>query len=729
MISVNADFAARIADTGTRPIVLVEINSDTDWFFSTRTLNADQQGAYADYDDIIVDVSPLDIRMAQDPFGLAIVADVIVTISNTNPIKSNSIAADFTYIENKPVVIKMGFEQKTTGFPFFLSNFETVFTGAVQDYTWNEGTLKIRVTDTTFVESRLLPQHTISAIGSVPEDNRSLPYPMTFGTMARAKGYVDDSRPLVQSFLFDNTARVCNAVNDLYIWYNGNFRKLRGKTETLDTFDEWSATANNNGADWNTDDESRAGKKKYVLTLIIHPAKWDNNDAVPGDASNGTNGIDGDFTTEATVIAGNANEGHYLVYQLPSFDGFDGDIIEIHFLAKLDTAGISGAGGSQITWIMLTDIADITEALTGPEVFDMQADTTFDNMDTMTDTELDVISLNPTHGADSAVDGISTWNEIRSMWSIIAKFIETAATVRIMDLQEHKVRIDYSLDMLDRNVIYADCAGREFGANWFTGTGNHPTANLCEKPADIIAAIYRHELGLADANFDEGAWADLNTLLGSWVWGGQVLKRQQSRDIINQLCQFAMARQFKRFDGKETIFGYDPARTSDHDFDSTEIIGQSDFGRTPRNQIFNQFIVNYNFNRQTKKYDSNSFINESGDNVTAGGAFQTLCTNSQANYGITAMMEVDCPWIEDLTTAELYIKALVNYHTNRYFTAQMRVLINDGFALELLDIITIDHDWLPAAVKGSTKKWEILGIQKSLIGQFVEITAQSFDAS
>ena len=137
MLTTNATFDAVINDDGAKPVTLVEIGADTDWYFSTKELAAGAGAGFGDYNDILTDVSSLEQALPKGESGVAVTSDITIRLNNVNPKKNTLISSTIANgtLENKEVIIKFGFLFNTdASTDFLLTNFITVFTGIVKDY-------------------------------------------------------------------------------------------------------------------------------------------------------------------------------------------------------------------------------------------------------------------------------------------------------------------------------------------------------------------------------------------------------------------------------------------------------------------------------------------------------------------------------------------------------------------------------------------------------------------
>ncbi len=735
-ITGNSSFNARLAQTKGDPVVLVEIAADTDWYFSTRTLVAAQGAGYDNYNAIIANITPIDESLPDEKFGVAIIGDVEVTILNTDPKKNRLISTDLGYAENNAVIIKYGFLHNDDGTDFLLSNFITIYTGVIEDYSWNEQELIFKIIDASFKRHKLLPDIRIKKTDHGTVDSDDVPdnlvgkgYPITYGDMDYALGYLTKQTAQYDSagqvVWFSKTGVTNNSLTDVYIWMNNRFIRLykeikAGKYEYL-------AKANFEGIEFQSDTNLEAPNGRLHLSYLSKPAAWGTADGNGDD--DGELAIDGDITTRGILsgIVGD-NEAHF-PFRVDKYEGFSGKIENVYLICKCTLANVMGANG----WVRFTfnPIIDaIVMTNNGVEIFGA-AGTSFDNI-TPVDAETD---LEVQDDGGAGVPLTRDYDTFELIGKCYCGFVQYDSDIGPgypnFYINELYLRIDFISDFTGITQFYAAMGGLEFGA-WIDAdsrNNGYDAADLIENPAYIIESILKDELGLANADVDYAAFDvlgnDTDGDIKDYKFAGQVINDINSRDLIDKLCKQSMTRQFKNEDGDETIKFYDSSAASILDFDE-DMITNISCGRTPLNDLYNEFYVHYNKNYATGHLEKIKYVDAALNNFDAdGAAYVTLCDDSQTNYGQVNRLVIEADWIRDDATAELLCKALVNYYSLRHYETTFTTFPRYGIKLELCDVISIDNDWLPAEINGTGHKWEIVGIKKHY--NQVEINAISFE--
>jgi len=754
-ITTNTSFDDRIEQPGTDPILLVEIAGNTDWYFSTRRLLAGAGAGYDDYDPIIKNDPVLTMEFPSEGFGRAIVSDVEVTILNADK-KSNAIQSSLSYAENAAVIIKFGFAKDNYGNDFLLDNFVTVFTGVVEDYSWNNETLTFNIKDSSFKIHKTLPLTRIKKSDNsgtvdnniVPDEHIGKGYPITYGTFsenAKALGYLTKQvypEQIVRFSAPTNEAGniVNNAFTNMYIWMGERFIRVFEETNADSADTEYDIDTDNDAATFNDTENNKCveGELYLIYHAIPNLCPYDHDDLNFVDDEKNTIDTDLDTFGRITGVPNDEIDQGNLLYRLEQFDGFKGELFGLYLITKLGLREKDGEtpealpGGALVSMIgnnaegyAATNTENLAADLSGTPVAE------FDNMTPGSEVET-------THDM-VATPGIEAYDTFEKMRRGLLGIQMTSAGdggggsyMPDLRLYEIMLRMDFTIDFLHipKKQFYADMAGLEFAA-WIDegarDNGKNAT-NLIDSPPYVIESIFRDELGLTTADID---WAEFDVLgnttngtLKDWKFAGQVIDDTDSAELIDMLCKSCMARNFKRADGSETLQGRPSLTDTIQQHFTTGKMWNVSQGRTPLSKIRNEFYVEYGYNPATKKCEKLKFVTASDHNFAAGGTgYQSQCYNSQTNYATTESLRIKAKWINDDATAELLCKALADYYTLRNYTCKFRTYPEFGFPLEINDTITIAHGWFPATVEGTTERWEIMKIQKSLT--YVEIYAES----
>lgn len=688
MISSNANIDNRVVQNGIDPVQLVEIDGDTDWYFSTQTLTSGMGTGYDNYKTNIIDISNIDRRSNNNNFGVAIVSDVDIALQNTDPIISNDIPADFVSIVNKKVIIKTGFLKTSAGAAFPLTDFIVTYTGYVRIPEWNNKELVLGTVDASFIRNKTIPTTVISSndSDSVPARSVNKPYPMTFGVIDRAKGYLV-KQSSNQEVFFDRGGQDLKALNNAYTYISSDESFALITFESSSSVFLYTVKTNKEGIDFTNNGTSSSGVLELSYELV--PVEISGTAFVvdPEDA------IDGDSST-ASESAPDAEDTDSIVWSF-TFQGFPDYTTKIDQAALLIKCNIDPGtqADSRFTffWNLSASTTNITEIiLTTVSPSDI---TSFNNYDDKKGYEK-IISTSITF--ENTVDSVGTLSYTNT------------ASVGIMDqlfLNEFMVLLDASTDLSSADY-YADIEGRVFGAGW---TGKTST-DMIENPADVINAIYRQELGVAGSDIDEDSFDDAITYLSGWKFAGQILELEDSKLVIDRLCEQSTLRNYKRNDDREAVKARDVSTSVDIAFDVSNSRDRK-FKKTSPDKVYNEFRIKYNKNYATGNYEGEKFVTATDDNFTSdGAAYRTKCSTASSSYGAVNPLIIEADFIRDEATAEMLCKAKADYRSIDHYEGTLSCSINDGLLLEQYDVCTIDDAWLPTEVRGANGKFEILDI-------------------
>lgn len=758
-ITANASFNNTIALEGIQPVMLVEIDSNTDWYFSTNQLTAGQGAGFDDYDPIISSTPLITEELPTERFGVAIIGDVEFSILNTNPIKSDDIATDLSYMENKEVIIKYGFLKDENGDDFLLDSFITLYTGFVMDYVWNEEELRIIIIDASIKRHKTIPQTRNNDTNS-PEKNIGKVIPITYGdwTNAYMKGIVTDTTLGSQKVRFDT--QELHTMTRLF-QYDKEFNSFIGLSETETDGTGLPEYVYTNASAWAI---FNAAINEYSEKGLLLFRDFMLLDSVISslDVDNPQNVIDGDLTTFARFNILNPTEN--IIDFIPKADeigiGFSygyadaryriaqttslGEILNIIVALDITFPGGWVPDSQKYFWVQLNptenfDEDGVNNAFVGggynggnvwdnyaPEVVLFYNDQTTYTIPSGFPTMIFMIE----NGINGAFDGSNFktrwkrqgWGNIKNGRLVFGGYyFKNVNNDFVVDIYGARLLVIWVTKFEETFEIHTTGKGRMFEAGW---TGK-VAADFVEKPADVINAIYRHELGLTDADIDETAFDDVTTYLDALLlrkFAGQIDEEKNSREVIDSLCKQSWTRQFKRNDGTETLKAYNVNDASVKDFDF-DMVSNFEFGRSDFDLVYNEFYVNYNKNMASGEFESQKFVTANDDNFLLGGAiYQADCLVSQNNYNFVNTLTLDADFIRDDETAESLCKRLSDYYTDRRCRTTFDTLIEHGLLLELGDVITIDYGHLPDNVNGIAHKWEIVGFNKELTQ--VNLTAE-----
>jgi hypothetical protein len=262
--------------------------------------------------------------------------------------------------------------------------------------------------------------------------------------------------------------------------------------------------------------------------------------------------------------------------------------------------------------------------------------------------------------------------------------------------------------------VFGSYQGRKFGS-WITGRAGHATTEMIDNPAYIAESIFRDVLGVTDidtTSFDV-VGNTTNGMRKDYVMARSLTAQDNSLNYIQGLVQECGIVSHKNSQNKEclTAIDYNTPTITLTTADVAKEPGEPPLIRirkTPLSDIRNEFYLNYKYNYTTGSFDKQLFIASASDNLTdntrdntdgLGASYQALCTGSQTRYNKIERWTFDANWIRADATAELFIKFMANWLTDRkYQIAATLNYTSNSLKLELADSVLWTHDLLPAAI-------------------------------
>jgi hypothetical protein len=295
----------------------------------------------------------------------------------------------------------------------------------------------------------------------------------------------------------------------------------------------------------------------------------------------------------------------------------------------------------------------------------------------------------------------------------------------------------------NRDELYIACQGRpDDGSGTVTGTASA----LIENPAHVIESLARSEIGLATAEIDTAAFDTAATSMTGLKYAFQLLRRQQSRDILNDLLEQAACKGFWDEQDRLSIIKFSATAGFTHSgtdipaaLDIIDNTGLPSGGSLTRHAWMsepeirlvepryfnNNFVLKYAQNYATNEYSKVLTCNKTSTNVsdanlsgTTGAALVALCAASVTKYGVENTLEFEAWAIRDDATAARLLQHLVErMSTWRYEVegqVDMSVIEHD-----LGDIINPRTDRISdlfGEAAAERKKWEIITMEQNFRG-------------
>lgn len=263
-----------------------------------------------------------------------------------------------------------------------------------------------------------------------------------------------------------------------------------------------------------------------------------------------------------------------------------------------------------------------------------------------------------------------------------------------------------------------------FNATDSSGNGNTAASNNHANMRWVTGAsakVLYTESEIEENNSAAGAQSSFDVVAGkrsSWKFARQYLDRQNSLDMIKDVCKDAHVGYFPNYLGEETIARIDAGEStpspSTYGTSQTRVKGESSTFKVKRGDLkyyYNEFYLHYKPNMATGEPEGLLFVStpdaasyaSTYTNLTSDGStFWGLC---QSAYQATLQVnrwEYTAKNIRDAATAELLLKEIIRYLTRRPYICSF----NSGLSmlsLELLDLVKLTHALLPSSIDNSSR--------------------------
>jgi hypothetical protein len=610
-----------------------------------------------------------------------------------------------------------------------------VYKGEVRNHPWTDAGIALKTRNVLNRRHKRIPNVWLNSKTNsnwvIPPDNQGVPFPMTYGILGApyagqgvptpgahaAKGLlvnwrVTATQPTIH---FDRPGMKLKQIDRVVVWNEDSRRyllELKDDSALPTIFWEWDRFPDNanvvaNGAgSW-----ARAGRMAvsfYQLPLSINytyssPAGqlW----LTP------SNMIDQSLLTSGYTIGDGTSRSVVIWWSQETIDIQDMELIDTYLLIN---CAISSSGDFQLKagyWRPLPapTKSQILTILTANGSFD---NVPYDHVPPSKEMQYPF-------NFDSITKQLSFWLSNNDQNILFIERSGSTLNARA-DVYEIGYRIDGTVDLIDAKVG-AVLQGREFQDTW---GGRKTAGNLITYGVDGLESILRDELGIATADintasFDTVAADPTHLAGGGGAIAGQQLKFEESKTVVDKLCKEFGMLYFVDIEGKETVrhleYTSSPIKTlTARDFK----LGSIKCDYTPRDQVYNDFTVNFDRCRFDDTYLQNTFCNRLDENGVGTG-WRDECAASYASLGnFEQAIEFNLDWISDVTTARKFLIWMMGWLLYRRQVVE-GILVLEHVNLELGDIVALDLPGKYAVNSSTSFILESSSIQKSTVGGIV----------
>jgi hypothetical protein len=211
-----------------------------------------------------------------------------------------------------------------------------------------------------------------------------------------------------------------------------------------------------------------------------------------------------------------------------------------------------------------------------------------------------------------------------------------------------------------------------------------------------------------------------------WEFARALTSQQDSQQILEQLLFESMCMLAKSNDEYKLI---DLTATGNVGTFGTPIWedGKPLFATalTPFDNIYTDFTLNYAYDYTRKIYSKRKFVNKNGNSTGVGGYLEPLetdCASAETNYKIKRKYEYNADWIQDDTTANYLLEALVKWFTYQRMIVYATYDCANYLQYEVGDRVLIDYSFMIPTVKNNSQEFIIMGKEIDLTKKKIQFT-------
>lgn len=620
-------------------------------------------------------------------------------------------------LENREVEIRLVF---WTGSNPAWSDTLLLYKGVIEDVTFDYETYQIKIKDAGFKRHKEISDLILTedAYDEIPEYNKGKVVPLLYGTLHPGALYLSDYSmcPIIRSnknkeqFIISRNKIKSGAAHSTYLYFSDVNRMA------FLFVDSGEFTFNYERPSFVSFPLNVNIKAKFYSQLEKQGTK---TDPTTLDFKNAVDqSIDTYFTLESS-------QKLYLKVPIPAKFG---EIINegSNLRLKATFGTVSGTGrvkyynptwddgaGGFSTGITLADFIsnDYNYSIGDDKTAHGKHPTQDDQYNSWEWDELSVLELGIEMDAESSAQIKNIWLYINNMvvfsTSVISLVHSEVGVPLYFGYFPRKAKPDFMRQM--ENIL-SNVDGADFGS-WIgedSRTNGYTTDDLIEYGAYIIEAILRDELGLTSSEIDYDSFDNIgNDTDGErkdWKFATRIDSSINSLKIITEFCRQAGIIFFQDYQNKEKVVTL-TKKTATKTIDRTTIqqdsikIDLSELG-----DIFNEFYVNYSKSLMSDNFRKTLYITASDHNLSSNArthpisTYTGLCSDSQSRYNHTKRLTIDCDWINDDATAELFIKWLAEWFCYRKRIVPFDTDGLDHIDLEMGDQVKIDHTLLPTGI-------------------------------
>jgi len=137
--------------------------------------------------------------------------------------------------------------------------------------------------------------------------------------------------------------------------------------------------------------------------------------------------------------------------------------------------------------------------------------------------------------------------------------------------------------------------------------------------------------------------------------------------------------------------------------------------------IYPSFVLNYAYDYTKKIYKSKITVDKNSSSSTYLDGYKQTCADAEAKYKISRKYEYNSDWIQDETTAELFLERLILWFSYQRLLVNWTGDIKNHIQYEIGDRVLVNYPLMIPTSKNNSQQFQIIGKQTDLIKKKVQL--------
>jgi len=239
----------------------------------------------------------------------------------------------------------------------------------------------------------------------------------------------------------------------------------------------------------------------------------------------------------------------------------------------------------------------------------------------------------------------------------------------------------------------------------------------------VVSVDSNTQLTLEDDLFESGDNYEIRGKRSGWKFARSLTSQQSSTQVLNQLLFESHCLLFKSYnqwrlidlgDGKVSGTLTTPLRSEGKALVTTQL--------TPLLNIYSSFVLNYGYDYTKKIYSKKITVDKNSSSNLYLDSYKATCLNAETKYKISRKYEYNSDWIQDDTTAELFLERLILWFSYQRLIVNWTGDIKNHIQYEIGDRVLINYPLMIPTSKNNSQQFQIIGKQTDLVKKKVQLT-------